>query len=98
VPGKWQGMINGAGPVGPVNEGTLVATALMLAIPGLMVAVSLLAPARLTRWLNILFGLFYTAIMVLTMPGAWWFYITLGAIEIVVSLAISGLAWRWPRV
>ncbi|WP_445514393.1 DUF6326 family protein [Stenotrophomonas sp. 3(2025)] len=98
VPGKLQGMINGAGPVGPVSEGTLVATALLLAIPGLMVAVSLLAPARLTRWLNILSGLFYTAIMALTMPGAWWFYITLGVIEIVLSMAICVLAWRWPRV
>ncbi|MCF7749297.1 hypothetical protein KQ945_00965 [Bacillus subtilis subsp. subtilis] len=97
VPGKLQGMINGHGPVGPVSEGTLVGTAIMLAIPALMVLLSLVAPARLARWLNIGFGLAYAAIMVLTLPGAWWFYLTLGVIEIGLSLATVGVAWRWPR-
>lgn len=97
VPGKLQGMINGTGPVGPVSEGTLVGTAVMLAIPALMVLLSLVAPASLARWLNIGFGLVYAGIMLLTMPGAWWFYLTLGVIEIALSLATVVVAWRWPR-
>ena len=97
VPGKLQGMLDGDGPVGPVSEATLVGTALLLAVPGLMVFLSLLLPPRLCRWLNIGLGLFYTAIMLLTMPGAWWFYIVLGVIEVALSLLIAAMAWRWPR-
>jgi hypothetical protein len=97
VPGKLQGMLGGKGPVGPVSESTLVGTALLLAVPGLMVFLSLLLPPRLCRWLNIGLGLFYTAIMLLTMPGAWWFYIVLGVIEVALSLLIVVMAWRWPR-
>jgi hypothetical protein len=97
VPGKLQGMLGGKGPVGPVSESTLVGTALLLAVPGLMVFLSLLLPPRLCRWLNIGLGLFYTAIMLLTMPGAWWFYIVLGVIEVALSLLIIVMAWRWPR-
>jgi hypothetical protein len=97
VPGQLQGMLAGAGPVGPVSQASLVGTALLLAAPGLMVFLSLALPAPLCRWLNILLGLFYMAVMLLTMPGAWWFYITLGVIEVALSLLIVVYAWRWPR-
>ncbi|WP_426689223.1 DUF6326 family protein [Rhodanobacter ginsengiterrae] len=97
VPGKLQGMLAGTGPVGPVSEASLVATALLLAVPGVMVFLSLVLWPQLCRWLNIGLGVFYTVIMLLTMPGAWWFYITLGVIEVVLSLLIVVQAWRWPK-
>ena len=97
VPGKLKGMLDGEGPVGPVSEASLVMTALLLAMPGLMVFLSLALSPRLCRWANIVLGLFYAAIMLLTMPGAWWFYITLGMIEVALSLLIVVCAWRWPR-
>jgi hypothetical protein len=34
----------------------------------------------------------------MTMPGAWWFYLVLSSVEIVLSLAIALVAWHWPRV
>jgi hypothetical protein len=98
VPGKLKGMLGGQGPVGPVSQGTLAGTALLLALPAVMVILSLLLPARLCRWLNIALGMFYTAVMLVTMPGAWAFYITLGVIEIVLSLSISVMAMRWPKL
>ncbi|MGB3461210.1 DUF6326 family protein [Rhodanobacter lindaniclasticus] len=97
VPGKLKGMLDGEGPVGPVSEASLVMTALLLAMPGLMVFLSLALSPRLCRWANIVLGLFYAAVMLLTMPGAWWFYITLGVIEVALSLLIVVCAWRWPR-
>lgn len=85
------------GPLGPVSQGVLLGTSLMMAIPGLMVFLSLALKASANRWSNILLGLAYTAIMLLSMPGAWTFYLCLGAIEVALSLAIVWQAWHWPR-
>ena len=97
VPGKLEGMLAGRGPIGPVSEGTLVATALMLAVPGLMVFLSLVLPVAAARWSNIGLGIFFIVIMLLTMPGAWWFYLVLGTIEIVLNALTVWTAWTWPR-
>ena len=47
---------------------------------------------------NVVLGLAYAAIIVISMPGAWVFYQFLGVIEAVLSLLIAWQAWRWPRV
>ena len=96
-PGKLQHMLDGAGPMGPSSQGSLLFVALLLVVPGLMVFLSLALPARLTRWLGIGLALFYAAFVALTMPGAWWFYLAYSSIEIVLCLLIVGLSWRWPR-
>ena len=97
VPGKLSGMIAGEGPIGPISQSGLVITSVLLAVPGLMVFLSLALPPVVCRWANILFGMFYIAVMALTMPGAWTFYILLGAVEIVLGLLTVWYAWRWPR-
>lgn len=97
VPGKLEGMLDGNGPIGPVNQATLVATSILLAVPGVMVFLSLVLPPRLDRWLNIVLGAFYTVIMLITMPGAWDFYILMGLIEIVLTVLIIWYAWTWPK-
>jgi hypothetical protein len=97
VPGKLNGMINGDGPIGPVSQSTLVITSLLLAIPGLMVFLSLVLPAVFCRWGNIVLGAFYIVVMALTMPGSWSFYILLGVLEIAIGLLTIWYAWSWPR-
>lgn len=62
-----------------------------------MVALSLLLPAAVARWANLVFGAVYAIIILLTLPGAWAFYLFFGAIEITLSALIVGYAWRWPR-
>jgi len=97
VPGKLQGMLAGDGPIGPVSQGTLVATAILLAAPGIMVFLSLVLPSRPNRWINILLAAFYIVIMLMTMPGAWSFYILLGSIEIALGALTIWYAWSWPK-
>lgn len=96
-PGKLQHMLDGAGPVGPVSQGSLLFVALLLVVPGLMVFLSLAVPARPVRWLNIGLALFYALFVALTMPGAWWFYLAYSSIEIALCLLIVRMAWTWPR-
>jgi hypothetical protein len=97
--GKLQEMIDGSfGPLGPTTAGVLVGVSLMMAVPALMVFGSMALPAGLGKWMNIVLGVVYAAIMLLTMPGAPAFYLTLGVIEVLLSLATVVTAWRWPRL
>jgi hypothetical protein len=75
----------------------MLAISLMMVAPALMIALSLLLPAVLSKWLNVLFGLLYAAILAMTLPGAPLFYLGYGAIEIPLSLAIAWIALAWPK-
>jgi hypothetical protein len=97
VPGQLKGMLAGQGPIGPTSQGTLVATSLLMAVPGVMVFLSIVLPPRLNRWLNILLGTFYSVVVLITLPGSWAFYMMLSAIEVLLTATIVWHAWRWPR-
>lgn len=98
-PGKLAKMA--AGDVGPVNsadETAMLAISMMMVIPALMISLSLLLTAVLSKWLNVLFGLAYAAILAMTLPGAPLFYLGYGAVEIPLSLLIVWTALSWPKV
>lgn len=97
VPGKLQHKLGGHGPIGPTSQGSLLAAALLLAAPGLMVFLSLALRPALSRWFNIILGVFFSLIVAATLSGAWNFYIALGFIDITLTSLIAWLAWRWPR-
>jgi hypothetical protein len=79
------------------TQGGLLGTSAMMAIPSAMVFLSLVLKPRLNRWLNIILGALYTVIILITMPGAWEFYVFLGVIEIVLTALIVWYAWKWPK-
>lgn len=98
APGKLAQMLAGRmEPLGAVTQGVLVGTSAMMAVPALMVSLSLLLRPAVSRWANVMLALAYAGIMLMTMPGAWLFYQLFGVVEIVLSLAIAWTAWRWPR-
>ncbi|MGO4502719.1 MULTISPECIES: DUF6326 family protein [unclassified Dyella] len=98
-PGNLQDMLKGnMGPLGPTTQGVLLGTSLLMAVPSLMIFLSLVMKPMLSRVLNIFLGLVYAIIMLVTMPGAWTFYLVMGAIEIALSLLIVWHAWTWPRL
>jgi hypothetical protein len=97
-PGTLRSMLEGRmGPLGATTQGVLLGTAVMMAIPSVMVFLSLVLRPSVNRWVNIVLGVIYTIIMLITMPGAWVFYIFLGIVEMVLTLLIVWYAWRWPR-
>lgn len=85
------------GPLGQATPDVLIGVSLLMTIPSLLVALSLLLPAAICRWASILLGIAYTVIMAISMPGSEPFYKIFGAIEIVLTLAIIFVAVRWPR-
>jgi hypothetical protein len=97
-PGTLQEMIAGKmGPLGPATQGVLLGVAIMMAIPGVMVFLSLVLPPAVNRWANVAFGLIYAVIMLMTMPGEWAFYVFLGVVEVLLTALIVWYAWKWPR-
>lgn len=98
VPGKLQDMLNGEMALGTVTQGMLVGTATLMAVPSLMIFLSVALPAAVSRWLNVGTGLFYATIMLLILiNGAWAFYMFVATIEIILTLLVAWYAWHWPR-
>jgi hypothetical protein len=85
------------GPLGPATQGVLLGVAVMMAIPGVMVFLSLVLPPAVNRWMNITLGVIYSVIMLVTMPGGWMFYSFLGVVEIALTALIAWYAWTWPK-
>lgn len=87
-----------AGTAGFIStQAGLLAAAAMMISPSVMVFLSLALPAQASRWANIVFGVMFTVIIILTMPGSWMFYKMLGVVEAVLTLTIVWHALRWPK-
>lgn len=98
VPGSLQTMLDGKmGPLGPTTQGVLLGTSLMLAIPAVMIFLSLALKPALNRGLNVVCGVVYTLIILITM-WSWYFYIFYGVIEIALTALVVWYAWTWPRL
>ncbi len=97
VPGNLKHMLDGKmGPLGPTTQGVLLGTSIMMAIPSVMICLTLLLKAGVSRWLNIIFGALFTAIICITMWD-WRFYVVYGVIEIMLTSLVVWYAWKWPR-
>lgn len=99
VPQKTQGLVNGVNMLDSPMK--LFAAAIMLAIPALMVFLSIILKSTLNKRLNIIFGICYTAIMVLialTSLTPWrTFYVFLAIVESCITSSIVYYAWKWTK-
>ena len=95
-PGKLQAILDGQFFGIPTTQTVLLGASLMLAIPSLMIFLSVTLPPVFNRWLNIIAGAIYTAIILKTM-WSWAFYIFYGVIEISLTSLVVWYAWRWPK-
>ena len=102
IPGRLMGLNDGTMGLGTTTPMKLVIVGVLMTIPALMVYLSLATSARVSKVLNILFGLAYAVIMVLTVKASLseWrtFYVMMGVTEILICLFIAWTAWSWPKV
>ncbi len=100
VPGQLEGFIKGETLLDSPLK--LFAASLLMAVPALMIFLSVALKPKTNRYLNIIFGVLYTAIMVLialTSMAPWWaFSVFLALIESVLTSFIVWYAWRWPKL
>ena len=99
VPGKVEGLIGGNNMLD--NPFKLLMASLLLAIPALMVCLSVFLKPVTNRFLNLLLGTFYTALMLLialTSYSDWhMFYVFLAILESILTAIIVINAYKWPK-
>ena len=70
-----------------------------MAIPSVMVFLSLTLKPKANRWANIILGIFYTCAVpaTLLLYGPSVYYIFLTIVEVVLTALIVWYAWKWPK-
>ena len=97
-PGSIQGILEGRVWKVEITQTWALSALLMMAIPTLMVVLSLLLPASANRWTNIIVGALYIVISVGNAVGESWIYYWLGsAVEAILLALVVWFAVKWPR-
>jgi hypothetical protein len=82
-----------------VTKGSLLTASILMIIPAVMVFLSLSLKPAVSRWTNIILGLFYTLVNISNLIGeSWAYYITFGIVEIAITLLIVWYAWTWHNL
>lgn len=99
VPGKVNGLLNGQNMLD--NPGKLFLATVLLAIPALLIFLNLMLKANFAKWLNIIWGVFFsifTLLVGISSLSAWkTFYVFLAFLESLVTAIIVYKSWNWPK-
>ena len=82
----------------PITPLTLLASAILMVIPIVMIFLSLALNARVNRWVNLTLGVIYTGVILYTMlmtGGGWAYYYVFAVVEVVFTALIVWYAWKW---
>ncbi len=97
-PGQVQEMMEGLMGPFPVTQASLITASILMAIPAVMVFLSLTLKPKVDRWTNITLGVLYTLVNISNLIGETWvYYIFFGIVEIVLTLLIIWYASKWPK-
>jgi hypothetical protein len=96
-PGKLAAMAAGDIGIGQATEGVLLGVSIMMAIPSVMIFLSVGLPSTINRWINFVLGIVYAVIIALTSLDAPLFYVFFGVLEIALTLLITWYAWTWTK-
>jgi hypothetical protein len=99
APGNLEELMAGEIAGIQMTQGLLLTSAVLMAVPSAMVFLSLALRARANRWVNIIVGLVYIAVLISTFltgrnPAYYIFYATVKAVLIAL---IIWHAFKWPK-
>ena len=98
VPGHLQSVLEGRMGTWTTTTPLLMASAVLMSIPGLMISATFLAPPALNRRLNIVVGSMQALFAVVQTVGAWrprtYTYMYFGVLEFALTLLIAVYALR----
>lgn len=94
IEGALAGEVPGAGS--EIGQVFLALTTLYILVPSLMVAGSLVLPARINWLANVVLSGIYAVTIVVSMVGETWAYYLIGSgVELVLLATIGRVALRW---
>ena len=100
-PGMIDDILGGAVFEFDISQTLLTAFLTLIAIPSLMVMLSMTLPARVNRATNLVVASLYIPVMVFNAAGASWdwafFYGLSIGLEVLLLAFILRSAWTWPR-
>jgi len=97
-PGFIQDVIGGEVFVFDIDQVFLLGISAYIAIPALMVVLSLILKPQLNRWSNIVIaGIYAVTIMASVIGDDYVYYYFLSALETAIALLIVWFAWTWPK-
>ena len=81
---------------------TLLTASIILAIPSVMVCLSIFLKPKTNRILNVIFGTIFTIMMVfigIISTNEWYlFYTFLAFLESIITGLIVWYSWKWPKI
>ncbi|NRB62264.1 MAG: hypothetical protein HRU40_04400 [Saprospiraceae bacterium] len=99
TPGKVESLLTGENILN--SPTVLLVASITLAIPSVMVALSVLLQPKINRILNITVGIIFTIMMVyigINSLTEWYrFYVFLAFLESLITSVIVWNAWKWPK-
>ena len=99
MPGTIKDLLKGRVFVFDITQGFLLAALAVVAIPALMIFLSVALPAKVNRWANIIIASVYIPYTLFNLAGEAWMHMVFGAVvEVVLLCIIIRYAWKWPRI
>ena len=98
MPGSIEGILAGKVFTFDISSAFLLTAMIGVAIPVLMIFLSVSLPAKANRWTNIIVATVYIPYMLFNLAGVAWVHMYLAAaVEVALLLLIIGYAWKWPK-
>ncbi len=96
-PGIIEGIMDGKMFVFQISQTFLFFTTLYIAIPSVMIFLSLVLKPKVNRSTNIIISIFYIVTTLGACIGEWGYYIFGTIIESLLLFLIIWYAWKWPK-
>lgn len=98
MPGSIKDILAGKMFVFDITQVALLIGLTSVAIPALMIYLSVALSAQVNRWANIIVAAIYIPYTLFNLAGVTWMHMVFGAvIEIVLLSLIINYSWKWPK-
>ncbi|MBK8555206.1 MAG: hypothetical protein IPL65_05285 [Lewinellaceae bacterium] len=98
MPGSLEDILAGKVFVFDISYVFLLIAMIFVAIPTLMIFLSVVLPAKVNRWTNIIVATVLIPYMLFNLVGEAWVHMYFAAsIEVILLGLIIRYAWTWPR-
>lgn len=99
MPGAIKDILAGKVFVFDVSYVFILIAMIFVAIPTLMIFLSVALPAKVNRWTNIIVATVFIPYMLFNLAGEAWAHMYFAAaVEVFLLCLIIRYAWKWPRI